>query len=90
VVSYSSITSFYFVGYGLGIIFFFVPDTLGRKGSMNIFASLYTINTYLSTYPKNIALLKIGFFFNGFFHMKHSLCYMHGVELMPDKHKALI
>jgi len=90
ILSYSSITSFYLFGYGLGIIFMFLPEMLGRKGSMRILVSLYTINAYLSIYSESLILLKIGFFFNGFLHLKGTLCYTHGVELVPDKYKALM
>jgi len=89
-VSYTSITSSYFFGYGLGIIFFFLPDTLGRKGTMNIFVSLFTIGCYFATYSKDITHFKIGFFLNGFLHLKSNLCYTHGVELVPDKQKDLL
>lgn len=68
----------------------FLPDMLGRKGTMNIFVPLYIISSYLSTYSHSLLLLKIGFFFNGFLHLKGTLCYTHGVELIPDKYKALI
>ena len=67
-----------------------MPDTLGRKGSMNIFVSVFTINAYMSTYSTDLTILKTGFFFNGFFHLKSNLCYTHGVELVPDNYKAMI
>jgi len=88
--AYRSITSYFFVGWGSGLIFMFLPDMLGRKGTMNIFMPLYMISAYLSTYSHSLILLKIGFFFNGFLHLKSTLCYTHGVELVPDKYTALI
>ena len=89
-IEYSSLVSYFLVGYGFGIIFFFLPDTLGRKGSMNIFVPLFTINAYLSTYSYSLILFKIGFFLNGFLHLKSTLCYTHGIELVPDKYKAMV
>lgn len=32
--SYAIIASIYFIGYGLGVIFYWMPDKYGRKGTM--------------------------------------------------------
>ena len=90
VISYSSIGSFFFIGYSIGVVFFFVPDTIGRKGSMKWFIPLYTYGAYLSTFSTNLNDISLGLFIMGFFHHKSNLTYTHGVELVCDKYTNLI
>ena len=90
-LKYLSMLSWFFVGYGIGIILFFLPDLLGRRYMM--MRCLIPVNLwvmYVGTFSKNLELIKIASFVHGFFHIKNTLCYTHNVELVPDKYKTLV
>ena len=90
VISYSSIGSFYFIGYGVGVVFFFVPDQFDRKGTMKWFIPLFTYGAYLSTFSKNLSDISLGLFIMGLFHHKSNLTFTHGIELVSDKYTKLV
>ena len=71
----SIIGSSYFIGYFLGSIFFFMPDMFGRKGAFNIVMPVYILSCYFSLFSKSIELKILGFFLQGFFHIKTTLSY---------------
>ena len=76
--------SLYFIGYGVGAVFFFLPDTLGRKGTMKMILPLYILCCYLSLFPMNMEVRTLGFFLQGLFHLKISTSYTHILELVPE------
>jgi MFS family permease len=80
---YAFIGSSYFIGYFIGSIFFFMPDYIGRKGTMNRILPLFMISSYFSLFGQTIPLKSFGFFMQGFFHIKVSLSYQHIFELVP-------
>ena len=49
-IEYNSSASFYMIGFGLGIVFFFLPDTLGRRGTMRFFIPIQLFSCYLAHY----------------------------------------
>lgn len=81
--AYNSIGSFYFFGYAIGIIFFFLPDLLGRRKTMCIFYPLNILSCYIAIYSGTIFWKKVGFFLIGLFHVKLSLSQTYALELMP-------
>ena len=42
--------SLYFIGYGVGVVFFFLHQAIGRKGSMKYMLPFYILACYLSVY----------------------------------------
>ena len=87
---YNGIASYYFVGYFIGIILFWMPDTLGRKTTMNFLLPNYVIATAMVIFSHSMLVKSIGFFLMGFFHLKISLSYSHGFDLVPGTHKSLV
>ena len=88
-IDYTSVVSWFFIGYIPGTIFFFLPDLLGRKFVMNLCMVPNIMIMFVGTFSKNLDLLKIAAFFHGFFHIKVTVCYTSAVEFMPDKYKTL-
>lgn len=84
--AYNSIGSFYFVGYGIGAMFFFLPDAFGRKNVMSIFMTFIMMATYMSSFA-GMGYMRLGFFLIGFFHLKISLSYTYAAELVPEVSK---
>lgn len=81
--------SLYFIGYGLGVIFFFMPQTFGRKGTMNRVLPFYIFSCYFAIFPKSLEARAFGFFLQGIFHLKISTSYTHILELVEEKDKAM-
>jgi hypothetical protein len=61
-IEYTIIPSFFFIGYGIGIMFFLTPELLGRKKAMNFSIPPLLISICLVIYSKNITVMKVGFF----------------------------
>ena len=78
-----------FVGYGIGMLMFFIPDLLGRKPSMLIMLFFNIIGGYLSVFCVDINLKKMGFFLIGMFHLKVALSYIYISEVVESKHNLL-
>lgn len=78
-----------FVGYGIGMLMFFIPDLLGRKSSMLIMLFFNIIGGYLSVFCVDVDLKKMGFFLIGMFHLKISLSYIYISEFVELKHNLL-
>jgi MFS family permease len=87
--TYNSIGSFYFIGYGIGAIFFFLPDAFGRKNIMTIFMTLIMFANYITAFGE-LKYMRLGFFLIGFFHLKISLSYTYATELVPEDSKQLV
>lgn len=75
-----------FVGYGIGMLMFFIPDLLGRKTSMHIMIFFNIIGGYLSVFCVDMDLKKLGFFLIGMFHLKISLSYIYISEFLEVRH----
>ena len=79
--------SMYFVGFALGIVFFTLPDAIGRKRAMWVLLPPYILASSLSVYGKTIEQKMMGMFFQGFLHLKIMLSYSHCFELVPIDNK---
>ena len=76
------------LGYACGVIFFFLPDQIGRKKSLVLGIGMNIIAMYLSIYKESIPIKKFGFFLNGLFHIKNSVSITQSLELVPDSYKS--
>lgn len=79
--------SMYFVGFSFGIVFFNLPDAIGRKGAMWILMPIYILASSLSVLGNLIEYKMVGFFLQGFLHLKIMLSYSHMFELVPKNDK---
>ena len=77
------------VGYGIGMLMFFIPDLLGKKFSMLIMMFFNIIGGYLSVFCVDVDLKKIAFFLIGMFHLKIPLSYIYISEFVESKHNLL-
>lgn len=81
--------SYYFIGYGLGFIFFFFPDAFGKRNSMIFAIITQQIGCTLSLFATDLKIKSIGLFLQGFFHLKTTLSYNYVTEFMPEEKKVL-
>ena len=56
-LEYAVTSSFFFIGYGIGIAFFFTPDYFGRKATMKIFLPFYIVSCAAVIYSKNLLIM---------------------------------
>ena len=85
----SSIVSAYFFGYFVGVFFFFMPNTYGRKPSMVLSLTCYTLGSGLIAYGNSIEKKTLGFFLLGVFHLKITLSYQYCAEFLENRHKQM-
>ena len=86
-IQINQIGAWYFIGYGLGIVFFMLPDLIGRKGAMKFIMPLNIIGCYMTIYTNTLFLKTLGYFIQGVFHLKVSTSFMHLQELVPEEHR---
>lgn len=81
-------TSFYFIGFGVGIFLFPFPEVFGRWKilTLSMLGYLITMGVLLS-FP-TILVRSICLFLMGFFHLKNSQSYVMCFESVEDRHKA--
>jgi MFS family permease len=86
----SAMTSLYFVGFGVGIILFPMPDMYGRRPSLliSMFGYLVSIVTLLQ-FP-SMTMRSIALFGIGFFHLKNSASFVYCFELVQDDRKSAV
>ena len=84
---YAQVGAAYFVGYGFGIVFLFLPDLLGRRGCMALVLPLYCLVTTLAVMSDDLWMKKIGFFLQGFIHIKISNTFTSIYEFVPEAGK---
>lgn len=82
--------SLFFIGYALGVIFFFLPDKYGRKSTMKFMIPLVTIGQYLTIFCRDIQTKGIGLLMIGLFHLRNTNSYTHILELVRDKDKNMV
>ena len=84
----NSIVSYCFMGYALGMCFFFLPDYLGRKKSMYFLMIGQAFATHLTIFYSDSWITRLGFFLHGVFHCRISVSYVHCYELMDQSSKT--
>ena len=52
----------YFFGFASGLLFFTLPDAIGRKRTMNILMPFYILASTLSVFGTTLEIKSIGFF----------------------------
>ena len=82
------LVSLYFIGYGAGIVLFFIPDYFGRKVAMNTTLPITMTASALVIFSNNLKVMKAGTFILGVFHLKSTCSFTHAVELVPDKYRT--
>ena len=85
--SLASVSSCYFLGFGLGLLLMFYPDSLGRKKTMTLVMVPYIIFTQLTIFSPSLTGKKIGYFMQGLLHLKITLSYTHMFELTDEASK---
>lgn len=78
------LVSWYFITYFFGVIFFFLPDYLGRKTTMSLILIPVTIGNLMLVYSDSLFIKSIGYSICGFFHIRLTLSYTICYELIPD------
>jgi len=58
----NKIVSLFFFGYLFGVGIFFLPDSFGRKFTMNIILPFYIISAYLTAFGNSMEIKGLGFF----------------------------
>ena len=81
-------SSSYFIGFSLGVIFFPLPDKLGRKMTMKILMPAFLGASFLSIFGQSLMVKGIGMMVQGFLHLKIMLAYTHIFELTDEKSKG--
>ena len=89
VKSYAILGSMYFTGYFTGIVLFFLPDMMGRKGTLMTVLPFLITASAASIYSPNLKVKAIGNFIQGFLHIKVSCSFQYMYELVPRQHKVL-
>ena len=79
----------FFIGYGVGILLFFLPDKIGRKGTMKFVLPAHIIASFISVFGNSLYLKSVGFFLQGVLHLRITISYCHCLELVMDKHKPI-
>lgn len=54
--------SFYFVGFGFGIIFLTLPDSIGRKGTMGVMMPMFIVAAYITIFSRSLKWKSVGYF----------------------------
>ena len=79
----------YSVGYGVGAVFYQLPDVIGRKKAM-IFSSFLTLMSMnLILFTINFKLRVFGFFLMGFAQIRVAVSYVWASEVVPLPKKPL-
>jgi MFS family permease len=84
-----STVSFYYIGFALGIMLFFMPDKFGRRKSMLILCVPLIATNFILTYATQREIKAAAFFILGFLHIKITLCFNHCQEFFCTKYKAI-
>ena len=86
---YVNMGALYFIGFGAGIVFMFLPDRLGRYGTMAFILPLYACAAAMCVFFDDLQTKRIGFFLQGFLHIKIANSFLHIFELVPEDGKVL-
>lgn len=79
----------YSIGYGAGVVFYRLPDIIGRKKAM-IFSSFLTlIGMNLIIFTTSFSLRTFGFFLMGFAQIRVAVSYVWASEMVPLPKKSI-
>lgn len=85
-----SIASFYFLGYTCGSTLFVLPNLIGRKKAMTVSVFMALVSTALLIYGDSINIKMIGFFIQGYFHIKLTLVFPYCSDFVENRHKQIV
>jgi MFS family permease len=77
-----------FLGFMAGVIFFPLPDIIGRRATMRFLLIPCIFATGISAYSNSIELKTAAFFLQGVLHVKNMLSFTFIFELVPDCKKG--
>ena len=86
---YSSISSIYFIGYGIGAVLYWMPDELGRQLTLQYVMPVQVLAYFLVVFSSDFLLKNLGSFCMGLFHIKLTVCYTYIYEMVQDEHRVL-
>ena len=86
--AYNGVASYFFVGYLVGVILFWMPDRLGRRATISILLPNVLLSCACAIFGDTMFIKSVGYFFLGFFHMKISLSFTYAIELVPNNYKS--
>lgn len=87
-IQLAKVISWYFIGFLLGGSMFFLPDTIGRKQTMNFMLFFQLIAGYITVFSHSLFMKSIGFFMIGLFHMRVSQSFCYSTDLCPQKYRS--
>lgn len=83
----TKIVSWYFCSFFFGVVFFFLPDYLGRKKTMSLVLIPVIIGNFLIVFSDNLKLKSLGFAIHALFHLRLTLSYTVCYELIPERYR---
>lgn len=87
--AYNKIGSCYFLGFGVGILLFQLPDVIGRKRAMGCLIVPYMMAALMVVFSHDVFHKALGMFIQGALHVKIMLSYTQMYELVPEQYKAI-
>jgi MFS family permease len=85
--AYNGVASYFFVGYLVGVVLFWMPDRIGRRTTMCFLLPNVVVFCACIIFGETMHVKSIGYFFLGFFHLKISLSFTYALELVPNQFK---
>jgi len=85
----SFLAASYYIGYGLGCIFFAVPDRYGRRKPLLLGLFLFGLGYSIVLFVNDINWKILGFLVMGIMHLKFSICFVALFELLSEKNKSI-
>ena len=79
----------YSIGYGTGVVFYKLPDVLGRKKSMILSSLLNLVGMNIIVFCTSFNLRTFGFFLMGFAQIKIAVSYVWACEVVPVSKKSI-
>ncbi len=77
-----------FLGFMAGIVFFPLPDIIGRRATMRFLLIPYIFAAGIAAYSDSIEFKTAAFFLQGVLHVKNMLSFTYIFELVPDFKKG--
>ena len=85
----SFMTSCYFIGFGVGIFLFPMPDLYGRKPSIFFSMVGYLVAMVICLFTKTILWRSISLFLIGFFHLRSTTSFVMCFDVVPKSSKSI-
>ena len=83
----SLMTSCYFIGFGLGVFLFKLPDRYGRRPSLFVCMTGYLLAQFYLLFKPTLLARSIALFMYGFFHLRQSVSFVLCFETVPKQSK---